>query len=106
MGVILASVVATACHFWAQRHKSRAAVSQCVQNLYAIRNCKDFWMDDEHKATNDTPTWDDLKECFERHGFAGGKPVCPKGGTYIPGQVSENPKCSVGGNGHTLPPHN
>jgi hypothetical protein len=83
-------------------HRAKARRSRCVENLEILQLCKVTWMEDYHKTLNDTPTWDDLKDCLERHGVTN-KPICPQGGDYTLGRVGDAPQCSIGGPEHTLP---
>jgi hypothetical protein len=102
IGVFAAIIVATV---WLTCfHRAKAMKSPCVENLQLIEWCKFRWMSDNHKTTNDTPTWDDLKAELYRHGWTNGIPVCPQGGTYTIGRVGEPPTCSIGGSEHSLPP--
>ena len=80
----------------------RGAVSPCVINLQNIQAAKESWMSQSHKAIDDIPTWDDLKEYLEFRGWTNGLPRCPQGGAYTLARVRELPKCSLGGRGHTL----
>ena len=47
------------------------------------------------EATNDAPTWDDLRPYFP-YTWSNSIPVCPDGGVYTIGRLGENPKCSIG----------
>jgi hypothetical protein len=62
----------------------------CANSLFHIDAAKKTWAEKHNAALTDTPTADDLDPFF-RHGM----PVCPKGGTYTIGTVSELPKCSI-----------
>lgn len=78
--------------------------SCCVCELEQIEGAKQFWAEMYHKTTNDVPTLDDLQPIV----FAGRTNlalvfVCPSGGTYTIGRVGERPRCSIGGQNHTLP---
>jgi hypothetical protein len=83
--------------------RARATKSVCIENLYVIDWAKSRWASDNQKTSNAVPSWADLKEAFERHNMSNGVPVCPKGGTYILGSISETPRCSIGGSDHCLP---
>ena len=50
-------------------------------------------MIDHHKTTNDVVTWDDIRPYLSRKGRA--LPICPAGGTYTLGPLSESPRCSI-----------
>jgi hypothetical protein len=64
----------------------------CVNNLVQIDRFKNQWALENHKTTQDTPTWDDLRIYIR----AGSIPICPEGGTYTVGSLGELPKCSLG----------
>jgi hypothetical protein len=90
-----------------QLGRVRASISPCVLNLHNIQMAKEWWMRGNDKTTNDTPTWDDLRECFERtgsglYGVTNGLPHCPSGGVYTIERVGEPPRCSIGGPDHSL----
>jgi len=61
----------------------------CLNNLRQIDGAKAVWAIEEHKETNDVPTWDDLRRLF----YA--LPKCPSGGTYSIGRVCDVPMCSL-----------
>jgi len=68
----------------------------CINNLRQIQAAKSEWALEKEKGPGDVPTANDLTPYF-----AGGKfPVCPSGGTYTIGAVSNAPACSV--SGHSL----
>jgi hypothetical protein len=63
----------------------------CCSNLKQIDAGKQMWVIEQHKTTNDVPTWDDLKTYFRRDV----PPECPNGGSYTIGRVGDMPTCSV-----------
>jgi hypothetical protein len=65
-------------------------IVQCAVNLGRIGDAKNKWAEQHNAGTNDTPTADDLDPYFR-----GGMPLCPEGGTYTIGAVSETPQCSI-----------
>ncbi len=81
--------------------KRSAKVSKCGDNLWQIRACKQLWAGNYGKTSNDIPTWDDLRPFFPVE-WSNHIPVCSSGGTYIIGPVGQNPKCSIGGKGHSI----
>jgi hypothetical protein len=85
-------------------HPVSSKISQCNMNLIYLHEAEQNWASRNDKPTNAIPTWDDLKEDIEpyagRPGWTNGRPVCPKGGTYILVPVGEMPMCSIGGPGH------
>jgi len=82
---------------WYMATRSAKASNACVNNLREIVGCKKQWAVENHKSTNDVPTWDKVQAYLPR------KLVCPQGGTYTLGRVGELPTCSVGGRDHSLP---
>ena len=71
------------------------ATDACNNNLRQIDGAKQQWMMEHHKTTNDTPTWDDLREYIGRSGTTGPVFTCPAGGSYTIRRVGEKPICSV-----------
>jgi hypothetical protein len=72
------------------RARSTPAMNACVNNLRQLDGAKQQWVAENHKTTNDIPTWEDLLPYLRQ------KPVCPKAGTYILGRVGAPPRCSFG----------
>ena len=72
--------------------------NKCINNLEEINWAKDQWASEQHKTTNDTPTWNDLIGHYMK-----AMPVCQNGGTYTIGRVGELPTCSKGNS--AIPPH-
>ncbi len=70
----------------------------CIANLRLIYLAKQAWALDKNKTDTDTPTEQDLLPYLKGGVF----PVCPAGGTYTIGPVSQLPACSIPG--HVLPP--
>jgi hypothetical protein len=68
----------------------------CVSNLRTIQGAKEQWGLENHKTTNDSPTWDDIRPYMGR-GAAGEIPICPHGGIYTPARFGQPPTCSIGG---------
>ncbi len=73
--------------------QSRVFISKnsCINLLREIEGAKDTWMQERHKTTNDTPTWNDLRPYLR-------EPVpleCPDGGVYKIGRMNEMPTCSI-----------
>ncbi len=68
----------------------------CINNLRQIQAAKSEWALEKEKGPGDVPTANDLTPYLD-----GGKfPVCPAGGTYVIGAISNAPTCSVPG--HSL----
>jgi hypothetical protein len=74
-----------------------AMQNACSNNLRMIDGAKQRWALENDKKAGDVPTAADLKPYFKSGVF----PVCPAGGTYTIGAVSNAPTCSVPG--HQLP---
>lgn len=72
---------------------------RCIDNLLQIQGAKNQWMTETKKATNDVPTWDNIRPYLYRSREL----HCPKGGVYTIGRLDERPRCSIGGKVHTLP---
>jgi len=84
--------------------RKTAKKPRCYSNLMQLELFKLNWASENNKATNDTPTWNDLRPYFP-DSWSNNIPVCPAGGTYIIGKVGEQPKCSIGGGfDHSLLP--
>jgi hypothetical protein len=81
----------------ARTTKSRNA---CVNNLRVIDGAKQQWALENKKLDTNTPTADDIKVYIKNERF----PTCPNDGTYQINPVGKNPTCSIGGEGHSLPP--
>jgi hypothetical protein len=75
--------------------KARAASSSnaCVNNLCLIAAAKDQWALENHKTTNDTPSWDDLRPYFGRE---------INQSLYTLGKVGQSPTCSLDSH-HSIP---
>jgi hypothetical protein len=90
---------------WIIHARSGSAVSSCTNNLRQIDAAKASWAMEHHKTTNDVPTWAEVRpylpRCLAEAGYE--KPVCPDGGTYALGSLTEYSACSIGGPGHYLP---
>lgn len=70
----------------------------CVNNLRCIDAATQSWALDNHKTTNDFPTWEDVRPYLSRDGKI---PTCPQGGKYTLGRRDKLPTCSYPG--HILP---
>jgi hypothetical protein len=71
--------------------------NQCIANLRLIYAAKQAWALEKNKTDTDTPTEEDLLPYIKGGVF----PVCPSGGVYTIGPVSQVPTCSIPG--HALP---
>ena len=79
--------------------RQAAGRNACFNNLQLIREAKKQWAEESHKQPTDTPTDNNL---FGPSRPFPSKPVCPIGGTYTLGTLSENPTCSLANRGHKL----
>ena len=83
--------------------KARATPSKaaCIANLKQIDGAVQQWALENKKVATDTYSLSDTTLLAYLKGSV--LPVCPSGGRYLPGlAVSGNPRCSIGGPGHTL----
>ena len=87
---------------WFVYARSESASNACVNNLRLIASAKDQWALEQHKTTNDEPTWKELLP-YVGYGPKNLLPRCPSGGIYTIGRIGEPPKCSIGGRNHSLP---
>jgi len=69
----------------------------CINYLRQIDGAKQQWALENHKDANATPTSADVAPYLKNNQF----PVCPAGGKYTIGRISEDPTCSIPG--HVLP---
>jgi hypothetical protein len=69
-------------------------VDACLHNLRALDGAKQVWALERKKATNDVPTWQDIRPYMsEKEGF----PTCPSGGKYNIGAVNTLASCTYPG---------
>jgi len=93
--VLLAAIAVPGCipvHSYARR-------ATCINNMRTIVEAKAKWASANGKQMSDVPSDQDL--------FGPGlslkqKPICPSGGTYSMGNISEKPRCSLEARGHEL----
>jgi competence protein ComGC len=72
----------------------------CINNLRVVQSAKQEWALENQKPNDATPTENDLTPYLPNHQM----PVCPAGGTYTIGNVTNSPTCSIPG--HELPESN
>jgi hypothetical protein len=82
---------------WMIAARSTPSSSACINNLRQVDAAEQQWALENHKTTNDVPTWDELRPYLSRQ-F-----VCPQGGGYSLPHVGGLPTCSIGGPTHSLP---
>jgi hypothetical protein len=75
--------------------RSTSQQNACINNLRQLDAAKNQWALEKHRQSTDVPAREDLLPYLQHW------PVCPAGGTYTLGAVSEPPRCSVPG--HVLP---
>ena len=72
-------------------------IRPCQMNLQQMQTAKAEWASEEHKTTNDVPTWEDM---VGKGRFFYARFTCSRGGIYTWGRVGEPVTCSIPG--HTL----
>ena len=78
-------------YIWSARvHAPTERDIECFQNLRQIDTAEQEWAMLNHKTTNDTPTWENLKTYLGSTNFK-----CPAGGSYSLARIGEPPTCSV-----------
>jgi len=83
--------------------KARAtrAKNPCLANLKQIDGAVQQWALENKKTATDTYSLSDSTLLAYLKGSV--LPICPGGGRYLPGRfISSDPRCSIGGQGHTL----
>src|ERR1035438_1757603 len=71
---------------------STSPEDECLSNLRQIDGAKEVWAREQHKGTNDVPTWEDLRQ------YCRAVPLrCRGGGAYNIGRIGEPCTCSVPG---------
>lgn len=80
------------------RARDTAMMNACINNLRMIDAAKNEWALENNKKADDTPTRAEVAHYLKNGQF----PVCPAGGIYTIGAVSNAPTCSIPG--HKLPP--
>ena len=68
-----------------------AMQNACINNLCQIDAAKNEWALEKGKTGGDVPAIADLTPYFKNGKF----PICPAGGTYTIGAVSNAPTCSI-----------
>jgi competence protein ComGC len=71
--------------------RETAQMNACINNLRQIEAAKQEWALENNKQAADTPTQADVAHYLKNGQF----PVCPAGGTYTIGAVSNAPTCSI-----------
>ena len=71
--------------------RDTAMQNACINNLRQIDAAKNEWALEKGKTGGDVPAIADLTPYFKNGKF----PICPAGGTYTIGAVSNAPTCSI-----------
>jgi prepilin-type N-terminal cleavage/methylation domain-containing protein len=77
------------------RARTTSQKNACINNLRQLDGAKAQWALENGKQSSDTPLSTDVSPYLGRG--AGAFPVCPAGGTYTIGVVSNAPSCSLSG---------
>lgn len=72
--------------------RSHSETTVCIGQLRRIQDAKERWAMENHKVGTDTPTMANLVTAYIKT-----TPICPAGGAYTVGQVSDSPTCDVPG---------
>lgn len=87
-------------------HLTQETGGACIVRLRVISTVKEEWALEQHKTTNDTPTWDDVRQYlpieWRTNYWTNGVPLCPGGGHYTLGPIGIPPTCSIGGVLHSV----
>jgi hypothetical protein len=74
----------------------------CINNLRMILDAKAQWAKENHKPAGEVIPDGTLYGTSGTNGILGYRPICPDGGTYTIGAVSQQPACSLASKGHRL----
>jgi hypothetical protein len=80
-------VLLTSCNLTYRSTKPEVA---CFNNLRQIDAAEQAWAVENHRTTNDMPTWADLQGYLRSTNM-----TCPAGGTYSLARIGDPPICSV-----------
>lgn len=94
LGIIASGILGIAAQdaFFSRPARKTNPSDACIANLRSIDGAKCIWAMENQKSGNDTPT---DRELFGSTHDIRVKPVCPAGGAYTVGSVSEKPRCSI-----------
>src|SRR4051794_29667277 len=79
-------------------HRAISADGACMANLEALKRTKEEWRAAAPRKLDAQPTEGDLFG----PSWTNRMPVCPAGGIYRIGSLSEDPTCSLGGPAHRV----
>lgn len=74
-------------------------MNACINNLRQIEGAKLQWALEHNAPSNAVPVWANIQPYLGR-GTGGTLLVCPQGGVYTIGALTNNPTCSI--KGHAL----
>src|SRR4051812_41879377 len=80
------------------RPRAISADSACVANLESLKSAKQNWQTAAKRRLDCRPTEEELFGPL----WTSSMPVCPGGGIYNIGSVSEDPTCTLGGPAHSI----
>ena len=81
------------------RARTTAQKNACIANLRQLDGAKQQWALENKKSSDDSAADGDVTPYLKGTTM----PLCPSGGAYAQGKVSENPTCTKGTtDGHTL----
>lgn len=80
--------------------RTNTQIKTCLSNMRRISDAKDLWAADTRAAPTATPTQEQLMGTAET-GYLQNWPNCPENGSYVIGNITTNPTCTVGT--HVLP---
>ena len=75
--------------------RSQSELNTCVNNLRQIAVAKQKWGVENRKVESDAPS--DMSELVGATLWIKATPVCPAGGTYTIGELSDECSCSIHG---------
>ena len=93
--------------FWLLQKTKQGAVdpdskeTTCISNLVMIQAAKARWAINNKAGGNSIPP-DSILDIHSTPHYVERPLVCPQGGNYSLGSMSEMPTCSLGGEGHHL----
>jgi hypothetical protein len=89
-GLIFALLVLALPNFVTCKPRDPFEGASCITRLKIIEGSKATWSIEHSKNTNDVISWDDIRPYLGK-----AIPVCPAGGTYTLGRLSEPPTCTI-----------
>jgi len=104
--IIVVSGVILGTYKWFKLRAS-SSIAPCVNRLRIIESAKEQW---SLNNLNTDPMmdldWKDIRpylpDTWTNKNWVNGRPLCPEGGMYSLGKLGEPPKCSIGGEKHSI----